>query len=333
MSDIKGSVVRACCIGVILTGMDSFAQERSWEEMNSQATQLQMQGQFVEAEDLFQSALKLLKESAADDPRLAAALNNLASVCQDLGRNVEAERLYLRAVARLETAYGKDHPSLATPLGNLAAMYTELGQGQRAERLGRRMMALRFDGGANQTDLAKKLQVIGGAYLAQRRYAEAEPLYRQAVSIWEKDRQWLKAALGLNNLSTICLQTQRPAEAASLLTRALGILEGELPPDHPDLVRPLANLAVVYLKLKQQKEAEGLLLRALAIAESRFGPRHELYGKVLLYYGQALRQGKHTREASHVERLAQEILAAAASDSPARHTVDVSDLMRPPHKP
>ena len=191
----------------------------------------------------------------------------------------------------------------------------------------------RFDGGASQTELARALQIIGAAYLAQMRYIEAEPLYRQAVLIWEKDRKWLNAGLGLNNLATICLQTQRPAEAASLLIRALGILEGELPRDHPELVRPLTNLAVMYLKLKQQKEAEGLLLRALAIAETSFGPRHELYGKVLLYYGQALRQGKHTREARHVERLAQEIIAAAASDSPARHTVDVSDLMRPPHKP
>lgn len=333
MSDMKGIVVSACCIGVSLTVIVSFAQERSWEEMNSRATQLQMQGRYLEAGDLFQSALKLLGESSVNDPRVAVALNNLASVCQDLGKNLEAERLYLRAVARMETAYGKDHPSLATPLGNLAAMYAELGQGQSAERLGRRIMALRFDEGANQGDLAKGLQIIGGAYLVQLRYAEAEPLYRQAVSIWEKDGKWLNVAVGLNNLSTICVQTQRLAEASSLLKRALGILESELPPDHPELVRPLTNLAVVYLKLKQQKEAEGLLLRALAIAESRFGPRHELYGKVLLYYGLALRQGKHTREAKHVEELAQEILAAAASVSPARHTVNVSDLLRPTHKP
>lgn len=318
--------MRLFTIGIVLIGEVVFAQERPWQAMNAQATQLQRQGRYVEARDQFQSALKLLEQSPADDPRLPIAMNNLASAYQDLGKYVDAERLYLRAVARLQSAHGKDHPSLATPLGNLAAMYTELGQGRRAERLGRRMMALQFDEGEHKADLAKAVHVIGAAYAAQQRYEEAEPLYREAISIWEKNRQLLNVAMALNNLSTLCLRTQRLSEAASLLTRSLGILEAELPPDHPDLVKPLTNLAMVYLKLKQREEAEALLLRARAIAESRYGPQHELYGKVLMAYGLALRQGKHNREAKEVEKRAQAILAAAASDNPIQHTVDVGDL-------
>ena len=82
--------------------------------------------------------------------------------------------------------------------------------------------------------MANTLAVLGVAYWNQGKYAEAEGLYKRALTIQEK-------ALGAN---------------------------------HPDVARTLDNLANVYDDQGRSSEAERLYKRVLSIREEVLGANH-----------------------------------------------------------
>jgi tetratricopeptide (TPR) repeat protein len=136
-----------------------------------------------------------------------------------------------------------------------------------------------------------------GLYLEeQARYAEAEPLYRQRLHIWER-------ALGpehpgltyvLTSLALLYEQQGKYAEAEPLLQRCLHNQEQALGSEHLDLAVPLYNLALLYNKQDKYAEAEPLFRRCLHIWEQSLGPEHlnlaePLNGLAYLY----AKQGKY----------------------------------------
>ena len=117
---------------------------------------------------------------------------------------------------------------------------------------------------------AAQLLNQAGYYLYFRaRYAEAEPLHRRALAIWEAlgpDNP--DTATSLNNLGVLLrLQGRYYGEAEPLLRRALAIREAALGPGHPDTAISLNHLGVLLRAQGRFAEAEPLLRRALAIRE------------------------------------------------------------------
>ena len=95
---------------------------------------------------------------------------------------------------------------------------------------------------------AGRLLSQAGYYLnARARYAEAEPLMRRVVEIFEKayGLDHPNVATSLNNLATLLHATNRFDEAEPLMRRALELDERSYGPDHPDVARDLNNLAHV----------------------------------------------------------------------------------------
>ena len=103
--------------------------------------------------------------------------------------------------------------------------------------------------GLDHPDLAKPLNNLAVLYLAQGRYAEAEPRLKHALAIAEK-------ALGPNDPPS-CPDPDlvwrsstggrgRYADAELPLKRALDIREQVLGPDHPDLAQTLNTLGALY---------------------------------------------------------------------------------------
>ena len=80
-------------------------------------------------------------------------------------------------------------------------------------------------------------------------------------------------ALALNNLAVLYLAQGRYAEAEPLHKRALAIREKALGPDHADVAQSLNNLAALYVAQGRYAEAEPLYKRALAIDEKSLGWR------------------------------------------------------------
>ena len=93
-------------------------------------------------------------------------------------------------------------------------------------------------------------------------------------------------ASGLNNLARLLQATNRLAEAEPLVRRALAIFETSLVPtiapqynaksgpDHPEVAGNLNNLAGLLWVTNRLGEAAPLMRRALTIFETSFGPDH-----------------------------------------------------------
>jgi CHAT domain-containing protein/Tfp pilus assembly protein PilF len=119
------------------------------------------------------------------------------------------------------------------------------------------------------TDLAKRtLQ----QYQAGR-YADAEKLARQALSICERrfGQNSFDCAWALNYLAVVQMKQGRYSEAIPLYQRELAISEKALGPDHPEVAATLQNLAAVYGEQGRYADAIPLLQRALAFLEKAFG--------------------------------------------------------------
>src|SRR5205085_1890260 len=124
-----------------------------------------------------------------------------------------------------------------------------------------------------------------GAYLANQageplrmlgKFAEAEPLLRRALAIWERSLgpDHPHVASALNNLALLLQDTNRLGEAEPLFRRVAAIFEASLGPDHPHVATALNNLAALLRDTNRPGEAEPLVRRALAIDERSYGPDH-----------------------------------------------------------
>src|SRR5690606_33023899 len=108
---------------------------------------------------------------------------------------------------------------------------------------------------------------LAGLYLIQSRYAEAEPLYRRALAIWEKTRgpEHPDTADAVNALAVIYYRQGRDAGAEPLYRRALAISEKVLGLEHPRTAISLANLGRLRTDQEDWSDAYRLLSLASAI--------------------------------------------------------------------
>lgn len=114
------------------------------------------------------------------------------------------------------------------------------------------------------------------ALFEQGKYAEAEPLLRQALAIRQKrlDHQHPEVAEGLNNLAAVLDREGKYAEAESLYRQALAIKQQRLRSGDPDLIGGINNLAVALDHQGKYVEAELFFRRALAMSQKWLGPEH-----------------------------------------------------------
>ncbi len=114
-------------------------------------------------------------------------------------------------------------------------------------------------------------------YLEDRaEYAQAEPLHRRALAIYEKalGPEHSETATSLNNLAVFLWAQGKLDEAEPLHRRVLAIREKSLGPEHTNTATSLNNLAALLKTQGKLDQAEPLQRRALAIDEKVLGPEH-----------------------------------------------------------
>lgn len=233
-------------------------------------------GKYSEAIPLAEAMLANL-EKGAPTKDLAGAINNLAQLYGDIGRDVEAEPMFERALAIMEKVVGLDSVDIAPELNNLAALYQRQQRYAEAEPLFKRALALSERSlPPNHPDLGRALNNLATCYEKQDRHAESEALTRRALALYEKvaGPESPAAATLLNNLGQIVKAEGRHADAEPLIKRSLAIREKVLGRDHPDVARSLNNLGDLYQREQRFAEAEPMFKRALAIREQAVGPDH-----------------------------------------------------------
>jgi CHAT domain-containing protein/Tfp pilus assembly protein PilF len=233
-------------------------------------------GKYSEAIPLAEAMLANM-EKGPPTKNLAGAMNNLAQLYSDVGRDAEAEPLYMRALAIMEKTVGVDSVGIAPELNNLAALYQRQLRYAEAEPLFKRALLLSEKQlPANHPDIGRALNNLATCYYKQDRHAESEALTRRALALYEKVAGPESPAVAtlLSNLGQIVKVQGRYAEAEPMIRRSLAIHEKVQGVGHPDVARSLNNLGDLYQRQQRFAEAEPIFKRALAIREQAVGPDH-----------------------------------------------------------
>ena len=145
----------------------------------------------------------------------------------------------------------------------------------------------------DRNDVAVAINDLAQLYVAQGRYADAEPLLRRSLAIVENRGRPddFNVGVALNSLANLYEDQGRYAEAEPLLKRSIAIYEkarwpfatrekAREPKDF-EVSIPLNTLAQVYQRQGRTDEAEALYKRNLAIREEALGPDDREVGGAL----------------------------------------------------
>jgi tetratricopeptide (TPR) repeat protein len=110
----------------------------------------------------------------------------------------------------------------------------------------------------------------------QAKYAEAEPLLRKVLAVYEEvlGPRHPDTAQSYNNLAYNLKAQGRAKEAEPLYRKALAVCEEVLGASHPDTALSYNNLAANLQAQGRSKDAEPLFHKALTAHEQVLGPRH-----------------------------------------------------------
>jgi tetratricopeptide (TPR) repeat protein len=129
--------------------------------------------------------------------------------------------------------------------------------------------------------------------------AKAVEQYEAAVKLAETfDPRGLDLGRTLFRLASAHLMDWSAADAP--LTRALAILEENLPADHPEVIAACRGLIRIHLEKKEGDRGERLIRRFLPIVEQTHGLLHEETSGLLFSLGRALRLQRKHAEAEEV---------------------------------
>jgi hypothetical protein len=219
---------------------------------------------------------------AVHEPDLASALGNLSIRLSDIGKQEDALKANLRAVAIYERLVEADpavhEPDLALALGNLSVRLFDVGQQVGALKVSRRAVEMydrlaEADPAVHEPGLARALNNLSRDLAAAGKEEDALKTSRRVVVIYERLAEANAAvhepdlALALNNLSVDLSATGHQEGALKTSRRAVEIYDrlAEANPavHEPGLALALNNLSAVG----KQEDALRSGLRAVAIYE------------------------------------------------------------------
>jgi tetratricopeptide (TPR) repeat protein len=147
--------------------------------------------------------------------------------------------------------------------------------------------------------MAKSYCNLARVFYHQKRYAEAEPLARWALSVRESDKQSNPDAVFQCVYVLGLIQSARKlhVEAEQLLRRSLALQEQSLGRDHINSVILRDQLAGVYIEQGKYADAEPLYLRSIAIHERKTPEENLDLADTALKYAELLRQMKRNADA------------------------------------
>jgi tetratricopeptide (TPR) repeat protein len=303
-------------------------QPQDWLAWMEKGNALRRAGNFAEAVTAFQEAVKTLESSQADVLSFASALNSVATAYDDMGRLLEAEKYYRRALDVAAQAAGLHSVSRAQILVNFGCSYLHRGDTQKADNNLREALSIYDALIAPDSPLVAVARSYLAATLLQRgSLDDANQLMELSLPVLARteDHEGVYG-MTLNNLGSLRWEQHRHAESIELFRQSLAALEHLRGLDSPALLYPLNNLASAKFNAGAKEEASALYSRAVRIAQVHIGPYSTLYGHLLYNYAACLRKTGHKPEAKTMEARA----AAISKDTPGAFstglTVDISAL-------
>jgi CHAT domain-containing protein/lipopolysaccharide biosynthesis regulator YciM len=185
-----------------------------------------------------------------------------------------ADSLLLQPAAQqTDTAVSQKRFQNLYAAGNYSAA---LAEAQKAEAAAKR-------GGTNNFAYVSALNDLARAHQALGRYAEAAGMFKQVLSILQKNAPPTDPSVGqaLANLATVYLLQSNAGEAEKLYKQALDITTKAKGAQDPAVAMLMSNLGDVYKNQARYDQAEAQYKRALDIAEKTSGPNSLLVALIL----------------------------------------------------
>ncbi len=171
--------------------------------------------------------------------------------------------------------------------------------------------------GENHRAYAAGLTLHANLFWSMGKYANAEPLYKQAMEIRKRrlGENHPDYAASLNNLAALYHYKGEYRTAEPLYQQAMQIrkrIQGE---NHPDYAMSLNNLAALYRSIGEYGKAEPLLLRAMDILKRTLDESHPNYALSLFNLGALYKEIGEYRKAEPLYQQAIEIQKRTLGDN------------------
>jgi serine/threonine-protein kinase len=191
---------------------------------------LRHKGDSQAAESLYLDLLELQRQHLGPNhPEVPRTLNNLAYLLKTQERHAEAERFYREALDVLSHVHEQAHPDTIQVRQNLASVLYFQGRYDEVEAMLRKVVELRRELHPEGSSMIGVALVTGlGRFLIDRqKYAEAEPVLREGITIYEEalgytnPEPWIARA----SLASCLFGLGRSAEAEALAYGSLEALD------------------------------------------------------------------------------------------------------------
>jgi eukaryotic-like serine/threonine-protein kinase len=228
--------------------------------LNNMAAQMVTEGNLAETQKLFQESLEIGREIGSTTA-VATALTNLGDTRLALGDTAGSKQAYAEALAMFEKAAEKS--KTAYPLVGLGDVLTATGDLPGARDRYQKAFAVTTDSGEKHQS-AMALAGLGTVLMYQGDLAQSRRKFEDAMALRRDIGEMEAASDSLLDLARLSLQDGRPADAQSLLTKALPDIHAQKSSDREALARAL--LAQTYLAQNKLADAKAQMASSQKLA-------------------------------------------------------------------
>jgi serine/threonine-protein kinase len=254
---------------------------RTLSSMNTLGNVLVRAGRFDSGIRLFRETLERQRRSlGADHEATLRTMNDVAFWLGFMGRWTEAEKLHRDVLERRRRRYGELSGETVWSVSDLGVVLMSQGRYSEAkpflEKAIQIWRRIRAPGDPDSFKEALFRSRLASLYQGQRRYAEAEKVFADALAN-------IRRVMGPENdhtisatkdLAVLYAVTGRYAESEKLLRKALEVSRRVLGPRHVDTLQTPYWLAVVQAAQGRLEEAEKFQTEALALQREILGAEH-----------------------------------------------------------
>ena len=249
-------------------------------------------GQVLAIEERITERITKIKEDHIDgfgyiDPqtrhkmslRYARLLQSLANVYALQGRFADSEATYKKSLDFGEKTLSVNDPLVARINVGMATLYAGQGRFIEADVYVRRglNLLLCIDGNVKENEsLHQAMKAQAEIYRDQRRYADAEPLFKEIHDRVRLTlgRNHLKTCVAITDMAFLSTLRNHFDVAEPLYQRARDQAQRLLSTEHPILADIHYRFGIMYLQSNRPVDARPLLLDALAVREKIYGKDH-----------------------------------------------------------
>lgn len=241
-----------------------------------------------------------MDDASAQVPRELGALVNRSKQLWLGGQKNEAIAMAEKSVQLSKSTLGADNMITGAVESLLGNFYRDVGRFADAERVLKvAIPALEnFRGSGPNFDLASGLNTLGGVYLNQDMFAEAEPLFKRSLAIYDKlpngKQRDIARGNGINNLAVLYgseaaarSDSGQTDDAGKAYDRMIAMLNEVIPlwsrafgAGHANVAVLLQNRGEAYSKKGQYDKAEADLREALKIRTQTLSPKNPIVATV-----------------------------------------------------